>query len=288
MRERPGGVPAINDKSSHSRTRMPQLCVVCMLCIGAIPASAQYDQGRVLIPTPEDPRWVDLENDEFQITLGENIYDPDVEPTFIWWAPKSREWLGSGLLGWFHKDFPGRPIAQQFAGSGALNFEHIIGLLPSDAYRSAYTPRSEECVLEVLSERSAALHWSGGSSAWPFDTSVTYMLTDFGIEIDLEVFAIEAVTTPEIRFMFASYMNMTIGRNLYFGASPQNQFGTTEQIEGQGRRGGWLPAPTVPQYAILRALTSSISSACPISHGRNRYGSAMSTATETMRPTIRS
>jgi hypothetical protein len=180
-----------------------------MLCLGTIPASAQYDQWRVLIPTPEDPRWVDLENDEFQITVGENIYDPDRDPAFIWWAPESREWLGSGLLGWFHKDFPGRPIAQQFAGSGALNFEHIIGLLPSDAYRSAYTPRSEECVLELLSEQSAALHWSGENSAWPFDITVTYTMIGSGIEVDMEVYAIDQVDTPEVRLMFASYMEKT-------------------------------------------------------------------------------
>lgn len=228
-------------------------CGVSCIYTGAASDKLQPDgQGplAILYPATADtlspPRWDNIEapDDVLRVIGGENIFEPDADPEFLWGrvVPPGgypRSVLGSGLLGWFHHEHPNRSLSQQYAGSGALNFEHVISLLPEDtaAMRQEYTPRNERCFFEKISEDSFKLSWPAG--AWPIEAGALYRLLPGGaIEITFQVHIIEPIETPQLRFMFASYMQGAYldsrpdhrPHSLYFGPAPELQLGKPGQI----------------------------------------------------------
>jgi len=131
---------------------------------------------------------------------------------------------GSGFNPLCHELYPGENL---FRGDAVgLNFEHIFNGTAKDRSRSMFTPRRDVCLFENLSDRSATLHWPAKDSSWGMECKMSYTIGENVVDM---VFT----CVPErdefplgyVALMWASYMNHTRDRKIYF-------YGINEGKEG--------------------------------------------------------
>ncbi len=150
-----------------------------------------------------------ISNGYFSGTLHDNI------------SNKQRH--GSGFTPLSHHLYPNRNIYHDDAVG--LNFEHIMNGTAADFSISHLTPRKDSCLINRLSDSSASVIHPAEYSSWYIDSKMTYTLKGKNY-IDLEF-----VATPRkdkfplgyVGFMWASYMNRTIDRRIFFRGLNKNQ-----------------------------------------------------------------
>jgi len=109
------------------------------------------------------------------------------------------------------------------------NFEHIFNGAAADASRSMFTPRKDPCFLRDKTDASVSLSWPAQGSSWGVEAEMKYTMVDRHT-VDLRF---EATLTEDawpmgyLAMMWASYMNRTRDRRIYF-------------YGWEGNREGWV------------------------------------------------
>ncbi len=132
---------------------------------------------------------------------------------------------GSGFNPLTHQLYPGQNLYRDDAVG--LNFEHIMNGTAADAHISMFTPRRDTCTISRLTDSSAAVIHKAEHSSWNIDSEMSYRFHGKHY-IDLEF----KVTLREnkfpldyIGFMWASYMNCTFDRRIFFMGTDNGQPG---------------------------------------------------------------
>jgi len=99
-----------------------------------------------------------------------------------------------------------------------LNFEHIMNGAAADADISMFTPRRDSCYLKIYNDSTASIIHNRAYSTWGAESEMIYQFNrkyyldlDFTVTLKKDKFPL-----GYIGFMWASYMNCTLDRRIYF------------------------------------------------------------------------
>lgn len=170
--------------------------------------------------------------------------------------------LGAAFQPLRHKAYPGRNLFKD--GQGGLNFEHIFNGTANDEKLSWFTPRRDKHLVVEQSETTALVHHPASESAWSIESEMHYSLTDesavdmhFRVKLQKNRFALGYVA-----FMWASYMQGTLGRTIHFPGKQGNYTGwlTFGETTGDSFETGTIsaigvsPLPFEPNAATLNVI----------------------------------
>lgn len=131
----------------------------------------------------------------------------------------NRKRSGSGFNPLTNNLYPGINLFRDnFVG---LNFEHIMNGAAADSDICMFTPRNDSCYVRQYSDSSASIVHKARNSSWNTDSELRYTLSgehyidlEFKVTLKKDVFPL-----GYIAFMWASYMNHTFDRRIFFPGS---------------------------------------------------------------------
>lgn len=128
----------------------------------------------------------------------------------------NRERQGSGFNPLSYYLYPNQNLFHDDAVG--LNFEHIMNGAAKDAEICMFTPRKDACSLQQHSEYSASIIHKAENSTWNIDSEIIYIFSgEHTIDIEFKVILREdRFPLGYVAFMWASYMNCTLDRRIYF------------------------------------------------------------------------
>jgi hypothetical protein len=128
----------------------------------------------------------------------------------------NRERQGSGFNPLTHYLYPKQNLFHDDAVG--LNFEHIMNGTAKDADICMFTPRRDVCSVQRQSEYSASIIHKAENSTWNMDSEITYILSGKNsIDIEFKVtLRKNRFPLDYVAFMWASYLNCTFDRRIYF------------------------------------------------------------------------
>ncbi len=170
-------------------------------------------------------------------------------------ADRSQSGVGAGITHLVTSDNPCFPI---FARPN-LNFEHIVNGAAADRGRAFNTPRTDPMQIRVLSPACVELCWPAATSSWSIDCRMRYTFSGENA-IDMEFEATprkDEAPKGWLLFMWASYMQMTRARTIYFrgidgGDEKWMSFGSTGK-SGTVAGGGQADLPQDEGYQGFNA-----------------------------------
>jgi hypothetical protein len=128
----------------------------------------------------------------------------------------NKERQGSGFNPLIHFLYPGQNIYRD--EDVGLNFEHIMNGTAADAEISMFTPRGDICTVHKLSDSSASIIHKAKHSSWNIDSEMRYNFSGkYHIDLEFRVILREnKFPLDYVAFMWASYMNRTFDRRIFF------------------------------------------------------------------------
>ena len=172
---------------------------IILLCSGSYRCGSAERQNPAQI-TQSDT--VLLTNDNFRGVLHDNV------------SNKARQ--GAGFNPLTHFLYPRQNIYRDDAVG--LNFEHIMNGAAADAEISMFTPRRDSCYLKIYNDSTASIIHSSAYSSWGIESEMVYRFNGkFYLDLDFTVtLKKDKFPLGYIGFMWASYMNCTFDRRIYF------------------------------------------------------------------------
>ena len=128
----------------------------------------------------------------------------------------NKERQGSGFNPLTHFLYPEQNIYRD--KDVGLNFEHIMNGAAADAEISMFTPRRDICSVHQLSDSSASIIHKAKHSSWNIESEMRYKFSGkYHIDLEFRVILREnKFPLDYIAFMWASYMNCTFDRRIFF------------------------------------------------------------------------
>jgi hypothetical protein len=123
---------------------------------------------------------------------------------------------GAGFNPLTHRRYPTQNLYRDDAVG--LNFEHIFNGTEADADICMFTPRRDACEVIEHSESSASIVHHAQDSEWNIESEMRYTFSSESC-IDLQFTVIpreNRFPLGYVAFMWASYMNHTVDRRIYF------------------------------------------------------------------------